>query len=133
MVHVLPQGIRHSSVPFIGVHHCREDILLTANDFHRRFVSIFIELFCEIVAVVIVEVCGVYIENQFAKLVGIGFQTTGGDRSFCYHLLKHFRVTGCRSFEMDVHQSSLRDYILIGIGFLFSFVMTLCFADICIS
>ena len=34
---------------------------------------------------------------------------------------------------MDVHRSSLRDYILIGLGFLFSFVMTLCFADIYIS
>ena len=59
VIHIPSQSIGHGSVSFIGMHHCREDISFIAYDFHRRFVSIFIELFCKIVAAVIVEVCGI--------------------------------------------------------------------------
>ena len=56
VVHILSQSFGHGPVPFVGVHHSGENILLTAHDFHSGFVGISVELFCKFIAAVIVEV-----------------------------------------------------------------------------
>ena len=50
------QCFGHGTVDFIGVHDCREDILLTTHDLNGCFVGILIELLGELLAAVIVEV-----------------------------------------------------------------------------
>ena len=89
VVHILAQCLGHGPVALGGVHDGGENVLLTADDLDCGTVRIFVKLLGEIIAAVIVEVGRVYIENQLTELLRIDFQTTGGDRSVCHHLLKH--------------------------------------------
>ena len=54
------QCFGHGTVDLIGVHDCREDILLTTHDLNGCFVGILIELLGELVATVIVKICLLY-------------------------------------------------------------------------
>ena len=72
---------------------------------------------------------GVYVKDQFAVEKGVLFQSAGGDDPILFHLLKHLRISGGRFLEMDIEVRSLRDNILIDIGFLFPFVVLLRVAD----
>lgn len=66
VVHVLPQCVGHGAVALVGVHDRRQDVLLTAYNFYYGFVCVGVELFCEVIAAVVVKVGGVYIEDQLA-------------------------------------------------------------------
>ena len=129
VVHVLPQRVGHGAVALVGVHDCRQDVLLAADDFYCGFVSIGVKLFCEVIAAVIMKIGGVYVKDQLAVENGILFQSTGGDDPVLFQLLKHLRISGGRFLEMDIEVRSLRDNILIDIGFLFPFVVLLRVAD----
>ena len=75
------------------------------------------------------KIGGVYVKDQLAVENGILFQSTGGDDPVLFQLLKHLRISGGRFLEMDIEVRSLRDNILIDIGFLFPFVVLLRVAD----
>ncbi|MPN44006.1 hypothetical protein SDC9_191567 [bioreactor metagenome] len=53
---VLSQGFGYSSVSFVGVHNCRKNVLLTADDLHGCLIRILIELLSKFISAVIVEV-----------------------------------------------------------------------------
>ena len=59
------------------------------------------------------------------RLFGIVFQTTGGDDTCYFHLLKHFCVTADGCFIMDIPIKALRHDIRVGIGFLLSLIVPL--------
>jgi len=130
VVHLLAQSFGHCSVALIGVHHSREDILLTAHDLHGGFIGISIKLFCKFIAAVVVEVSGVHIKNQLAVFNGIRFQTSGGDHAILFHLLKHFHIIVRGCFEMNVHESALRYDVLIAVAVLFTLIVFLYFCHI---
>ena len=129
VVYILPQSFRHSPVALISVHDSREDVLLTAHNLHGCFVCVGVELFCEVIAAVIMKIGGVYVKDQLAVEKGILFQSAGGDDPILFHLLKHLRISSGRFLEMNIEPRSFRDNILIGIGFLFPFVVLLHVAD----
>ena len=66
VVDLSAQCFGHGTVDLIGVHDCREDILLTAYDLDSSFVGICIELLGELVATVIVKIGRVDIKDKFA-------------------------------------------------------------------
>ena len=74
MVDLPAQCFGHGTVDLIGVHDCREDILLTAYDLDSSFVGICIELLGELVAAVVVEIGRVDIEDKLAVVGGIWFR-----------------------------------------------------------
>ena len=129
VVHVLPQRIGHGAVALVGVHDRRQNILLAAYNFYCSFVGIGVKLFCKVISAVVVKVGGVYVKNQFAVEKGVLFQSTGGDDPVLFHLLKHLRISSGRFLEMNIEPCSLRDNILIDIGFFFPFVVLLRIAD----
>ena len=129
MIHILAQGFGHGPVPFVCVHHGGEDVLLTAHDLHGGFVGIGIKLLGKFVAAVIVEVSGVHIKNQLTVELRIIFQATGGDDAIGFHLLKHLCVTAGGCFEMDIVGQTFRYDIRVGIGFLFTLVVSLRVGD----
>ena len=138
VVHIFSQGIGHGPVPLVGMHYSGENVLLTAYDFYSGFVSIGIELFCKFIAAVIVEVSGVHIKDQLTVELGIVLQTSGENHTFGFHLLKHFCITACGCFEMDIVREPLRYDVRVGIGFLFPLIMLLGIGDfrsgqICVS
>ncbi len=92
VVHILPQCVRHGAVALVGVHDCRQDVLLAADNFDCGFVRIGVELFCKLIAAVVEEVRGVDIKDQFSELLGVCFQTTGRDGAGGYHVIKHCGV-----------------------------------------
>ena len=130
MVHILAQCFGHCPVALIGVHHSGENILLTAHDLHSGFIGIGIKLFCKFIAAVVVEVSGVHIKNQLAVFDGIRFQTSSGDHTILFHLLKHFHIIIGGCFEMDVHGSALRHDVLIAVAVLFTLIVFLYFCHI---
>lgn len=75
VVHVLPQRVGHGAVALVGVHDRRENVLLSAYDFYCGFVCVGVELFCEVIAAVIMKIGGVYVKDQLAVEKGIRFQT----------------------------------------------------------
>ena len=129
VVHVLPQRVGHGAVALVGVHDRRENVLLAAYNFYCGFVCVGVELFCEVIAAVIMRIGGVYVKDQLAVEKGVLFQSTGGDHAVLFQLLKHLGIASSRFLEMDVELCPLRYNILIGIGFLFPFVVLLRVAD----
>ena len=67
--------------------------------------------------------------SDHERSVRVLFQSTGGDDPVLFQLLRHLRISGGRFLEMDIEVRSLRDNILIDIGFLFPFVVLLRVAD----
>ena len=96
------QCFGHGTVDLIGVHDCREDILLTAHDLHSSFVGILIELLGELVAAVIVKVGRVDIKDKFAVVGGIRLQAARGNGSNGFQLGEQVSVAGGRLLEVDV-------------------------------
>ena len=92
MVHILPQLFRHGPVPFIGVHHRRENVLLATHDVHSGLVSVLIELLGKFIAAVIIEIGGIHIEDKLTELLRIRFQATGRDGAGGYQTIKHCGV-----------------------------------------
>lgn len=88
MVHILSQLFGHGPVSFVGVHHCREDVLFATHNTYGCPVSVLIKLLGKFIAAVVIEVGGVHIEDQFSKLLRIRFQATGGDGAGGYHVIK---------------------------------------------
>ena len=129
VVHVLAQRVGHGAVALVGVHDRRENVLLSAYDFYCGFVCVDVELFCEVIAAVVVKVGGVYVKDQLAVEKGVLFQSAGGDDPILFHLLKHLRISSGRFLEMNIEPRSFRDNILIDIGSLFPFVVLLRVAD----
>ena len=125
MIHVLPQRFGHGAVPLVRVHHRREDILLPADDLHRRPVRFLIELSGVFVPAVVVEVGGVHVEDQFPEEVGVLLESPGGDRFLRLHPVEDLRVPCSRGFEMYVHGRPLRHYVLVDVGFLLPLVVPL--------
>ena len=70
----MAQCFGHGTVDLIGVHDCREDILLTAHDLNGSLVGILIELLGELVAAVVVKVGRVDIKDKLAVMGGIRLQ-----------------------------------------------------------
>ena len=128
VVDILPQLFGHGPVPFIGVHHRREDILLTAYDVYSGLVGICVKLLGIVITAVDVEIGRVHVEHQLSKLLRIRFQTTSGDDAGFYHLVKHFHVVPCRGPKVNIHWCSLWDYILIYITFFLPLIVGLCVA-----
>ena len=85
-----------------------------------------IKLFGKTVTAIVVEVSTVHIENQFTKMIGVRFQTAGGDHALLFQLCKHFFVRCGWLFVMHVHFAHVCDDIGIGIGIVFSFVVFFC-------
>ena len=75
VVHVLSQRVGHGAVALVGVHDCRKNVLLTADNFDCSFVGIGVKLFCKFIAAVVEEVGRVDIEDQLSEFLGIRFQT----------------------------------------------------------
>ena len=71
--------------------------MFTAHDLHSSFVGIFIELFGELIAAVVVKVGRVDIKDKFAVVGGIRFQVARGDGSIGFQLGEQGRL-----FEVDV-------------------------------
>jgi len=130
VVHILAKSFGHCPVVLIGVHHSREDILLTAYDLHGGFIGISIKLFCKFIAAVVVEISGVHIKNQLAVFDGIRFQTSGGDHAILFHLLKHFHIIIGGSLEVNIQRSAFRHNVLIAVTVLFSLIVFLYFCHI---
>ena len=80
------QCFGHGTVDLIGVHDCREDILLTTHDLNGCFVGILIELFGELVATVIVKIGRVDIKDKLAIMGGIRLQAARGNRTSGFQL-----------------------------------------------
>ena len=130
MIHILAQGFGHCPVALIGVHHGREDILLTAHDLHGSFIGIGIKLFCKFIAAMVIKISGVHIKNQLAVFHSIRFQTSCGDHIIMFHLLKHFYIIIGGCFEMNVQRSAFRHDVLIAVTFLFTLIVFLYFCHI---
>ena len=131
VVHLLAQSFGHCPVALIGVHDGREDVLLTAHDLHGGFIGIGIKLFRKFIAAVVVEISGVHIKHQLAVFDGIRFQTSGGDHSVLFHLLKHFYIIVRGCFEMNVQRSAFRHDVLIAVAVLFTLIVFLYLSHIC--
>ena len=86
MVDLPAQCFGHGTVDLIGVHDCREDILLTTHDLNGCFVGILIELFGELVATVIVKIGRVDIKDKLAIMGGIRLQAARGNRTSGFQL-----------------------------------------------
>jgi len=82
------QCFGHGTVDLVGVHDCREDILLTTHDLNGCFVGILIELLGELVATVIVKIGRVDIKDKFAVVGGIRLQAARGNGSSGFQLGK---------------------------------------------
>ena len=107
MVDILPQLLGHGTVPFIGVHHRREDILLTIYDAYSGLVGICVKLLGEVITAMVVEIGRVHIKHQLSEFLRIRFQTTGGDSTGFYHLIEYFHIVSCGRFEVDILFRSL--------------------------
>ena len=88
MVDFTLQCFGHGTVDLIGVHDCREDILLTTHDLNGCFVGILIELLGELVATVIVKIGRVDIKDKLAIMGGIRLQAARGNGSSGFQLGK---------------------------------------------
>ena len=102
VVHVLPQRVGHGAVALVGVHDCRQDVLLAAHNFDCSFVGIGVKLFCKVIAAVVEEVRGINVEDQLSEFLSIRFQTAGGNHAVGAHLFKQLLIPGGWCFEMDV-------------------------------
>ncbi len=69
--HILPQCFGHSPVALISVHNSGENILFTAHDLDGSLVSVLIKSLGKLISPMVIEVGGVYIENQFSVKVGV--------------------------------------------------------------
>ena len=132
VVHVLPQRVGHGTVALVGVHDCRQDVLLPADNFDCSFVGIGVELFCKVISAVVEEVGRVDVEDQLSKFLGICFQTTGRDHAVGAHLLEHLHIPGGWRFEMDVVWRSFGNDVLIDIRRFFALVVRLRVVDVCV-
>ena len=124
--HVPSQRFRHGSVSLVCVHNCRQDILLAADDLNGSFVGVSVELLRKIVAAVVEEISGVYVEDQLSVKVGVFLQSPCRDRAVRDHLIEHFGITSGRRFEVDVILSTFRNDVLIDVGFFLALIMALC-------
>ena len=86
VVDLTPQCFGHGTVDLVGVHDCREDILLTTHDLNGCFVGILIELLGELIAAVIVKVGRVDIKDKFTVVGSIRLQAARGDGSGGFQL-----------------------------------------------
>lgn len=84
-----------------------------------------IKLFCKFIAAVIVEVSRVHIKDQLTVFDGIRFQTSCGDYTVLFHLLKHFYIIVRGCFEMNVQRSAFRYDVLIAVAVLFTLIVFL--------
>ena len=130
VIHILPQRIRHGTVAFVSMHHSREDVLLAADNVYCCMVGILIEPPGKFVPAVVEEVCGVDIQHHLAEVCGVGFQTTRGDRSCLLYLIEHLGIAGSRALEVDIERGTFGNDVLIGIGFVLSFIVTLGVPDV---
>ena len=130
VIHFLAQCLGHSPVDLVGVHHGGEDILLPAHDLHGGFVGVGVKLPGKFIAAVVVEVGGVHIKNQLAKVDGVWFQTAGGDDFVLFHLPEHLRVAGGGGFEVDIERGAFRENIGVAVAVFFPFVVFLGVADV---
>ena len=115
----------HGTIDLIGVHDCREDILLTAHDLNGCFVGILIELLGELIAAVVVKVGRVDIKDKFAVVGGIRLQAARGNRTSGFQLGEQVSVAGGWLFEVDVPCSALGDNVGVPIAVLFALVVLL--------
>jgi len=74
---------------------------------------------------VIVEVSRVHIKDQLTVFDGIRFQTSCGDYTVLFHLLKHFYIIVRGCFEMNVQRSAFRYDVLIAVAVLFTLIVFL--------
>ena len=131
VIYILAQSFRHCPVAFVSVHDGRENILLTAHDLHGGFIGIGIKLFRKFIAAVVVEISGVHIEDQLTAFDGIRFQTSGGNHSVLFHLLKHFYIIVCGCSEMNIQRSTTWYDVLIAVAVLFTLIVFLYLSHIC--
>ena len=111
------------------MHDCGKDILLTAYDLDSGFVGICVELFGELVAVVVIEIGRVDIEDKLAVVGGIRLQTTGGNGAISLHLDEQVGVAGGRFLEMDVPFGAVGKNVGVPIAVLLAFIVLLGIAN----
>ena len=131
MEHILSQSLGHGPVPLVGVHHRREDVLFSAHYLYGRFVGIPIKLPGKLIAAVVVEEGGVHIEDEFSVELGVLLQSPGGDEPLLLHPGEHLRISAAGLFEMYIQFCPFRDYVRIGVGLLFPFIVPLCVSYLC--
>jgi len=130
VVHILAQYFGHCPVALIGVHYSRENILLTTHNLHSGFIGIRIKLFCKFIAAMVVKISGVHIEYQLTVFDSIRFQSSSGNHTILFHLLKHFYIIVCGSLEVNIQRSSFRYDVLIAVTVFFTFIVFLYFCHI---
>ena len=73
----------------------------------------------------VVEVGGIYIENQLAEVDGVWFQTMCGDDFVLLHLPEHLHVPGGGGFEVDIERGAFWDNIGVAVAVFFPFIVLL--------
>lgn len=108
VVDVPPQLVGQAPVALIGMHHGRDDILLSANDTNGAAVCFREEIPGVFISAALVEVPGVYIEDQLPENLRVGTQTTVRYDPLIQHVVQHAFVTAVRLLEMDIQMASLQ-------------------------
>lgn len=112
MVHILAKSFRHSPVALIGVHDSREYTVHRPPP-PRRLCRHRHKTVWQFIAAVIVEVSGVHINTSSPYFTASA--SASEITLFLFHLGKHFFVTGCRLFEMNVQRRTIRHDVLIAV------------------
>ena len=116
---VVAEGFAHALVALVGVHDGGENVLLAADNIDGGPVCLGVERLGVFVAAVIMEICGVDVENQLAIVDGVLFKASGGDGAVLPHLPEHLLIAAGRRLEVDVQVAAFGDDILVPVaGFL---------------
>ena len=125
VVDILSQCLGHGPVPLIRVHDGGENELLASDDLYRGFIGVGIELLGKFIAAVVVEVGGVYVEDQLTEFRGVRLLAPGGDDLLLFQFFEHVFVGAGWFLEMNIERGTLRDDIRVGVDFLLPFVVGL--------
>ena len=128
--YVVAKGLAHALVAFVSVHDGGEDVLLAADNIDGSPVCLGVERLCKLVAAVIVEICGVDVEDQLAIMDGVLLESTGGNGAVLLHLPEHLLIAAGRLLEVDVQMTAFGDNILVPVAGFLSLVVGFCVGDI---
>ena len=70
-------------------------------------------------------------EDEFSVELGVLLQSPGGDKPLLLHPGEHLRISGSGLLEVYVKSRPFRDYVRVGVGLLFPFIVPLCISYLC--
>ena len=121
----LSQFLRHRLVELVGVHDCRNNVVLAVN-LTGETVRFFVELLGVFVAAVLFKIPCVHINDEFVENRCARFLPSCGDLSFVDELLKILVVCqAIRILKMNIKDDSFGIYVEIRIAFVLAFVVPL--------